>query len=174
MSIRRPGVPIARSAAPLAPQRAALTTVLAMGATRVAVIGASGRMGATVCAAVEAASDLELVGRFDVGDDLGNLAGAQVVVEFSVPDASPANVAHCVAKGVHVVVGTTGWSDERLATLREQVAQASALYARIKAGQADGIALSQGAAVRTGWLARLALWITATGVWAGRPVSSSS
>jgi 4-hydroxy-tetrahydrodipicolinate reductase len=94
------------------------TTVLAMGATRVAVIGASGRMGGTVCAAVDAAGDLELVGRFDMGDDLDDLAGAQVVVEFSVPDASPANVAHCVARGVHVVVGTTGWSDERLETLR--------------------------------------------------------
>jgi len=94
-----------------------------MGATRVAVIGASGRMGATVCAAVEGADDLELAGRFDVGDELGDLAGADVVVEFSVPDASPANVAHCVSRGVHVVVGTTGWSDERLATLREQVAR---------------------------------------------------
>jgi 4-hydroxy-tetrahydrodipicolinate reductase len=88
----------------------------------VAVIGAGGRMGATVCAAVESADDLELVGRFDVGDDLGDLAGAEVVVEFSVPDASPANVAHCVEHGVHVVVGTTGWSDDRLASLREQVA----------------------------------------------------
>ena len=95
-----------------------------MSATRVAVIGAAGRMGSTVCRAVEDAEDLELVGRFDEGDDLGDLAGAQVVVEFSVPDASPANVAHCVSRGVHVVVGTTGWSPERLATLREQVADA--------------------------------------------------
>ena len=81
-------------------------------------------MGSTVCSAVEAADDLELVGRFDVGDDLGDLAGAQVVVEFSVPDASPSNVAHCVSRGVHVVVGTTGWSPDRLVALREQVAQA--------------------------------------------------
>ena len=93
-----------------------------MSATTVAVIGAGGRMGATVCRAVEEADDLELVGRFDVGDDLGDMAGADVVVEFSVPDASPANVAHCVAQGVHVVVGTTGWSQDRLATLRDQVA----------------------------------------------------
>lgn len=90
----------------------------------VSVIGASGRMGSTVCDAVEAAEGLELVGRFDVGDDLGDLAGADVVVEFSVPDASPANVAHCVAQGVHVVVGTTGWSEPRLETLRGQVAAA--------------------------------------------------
>ena len=90
--------------------------------TRVAVIGARGRMGSTVCDAVEGAADLELVGRFDAGDDLGDLGGAQVVVEFSVPSASPANVAHCVERGVHVVVGTTGWDDERLETLRAQVA----------------------------------------------------
>jgi 4-hydroxy-tetrahydrodipicolinate reductase len=92
-----------------------------MSTTRVSVIGASGRMGSTVCRAVEDAGDLELVGRFDEGDDLGDLAGADVVVEFSVPDASPANVAHCVARGVHVVVGTTGWSEERLTTLRGQL-----------------------------------------------------
>ncbi|WP_173029283.1 4-hydroxy-tetrahydrodipicolinate reductase [Arthrobacter sp. NEB 688] len=92
-----------------------------MSTTRVAVIGAAGRMGSTVCAAVEGADDLELVGRFDAGDDLGDLGGADVVVEFSVPDASPANVAHCVGRGVHVVVGTTGWSEERLAALRGQL-----------------------------------------------------
>jgi len=101
------------STTPTTPQRAAPTPV--------AVIGAGGRMGATVCRAVEEADDLDLVGRFDVGDELGDLAGAAVVVEFSVPDASPANVAHCVERGVHVVVGTTGWSEDRLATLRHQL-----------------------------------------------------
>ena len=75
-------------------------------------------MGSEVCRAVEAADDLELVGRFDQGDDLGDLARADVVVEFSVPDASPANVAHCVERGVHVVVGTTGWDEARLDALR--------------------------------------------------------
>lgn len=92
-----------------------------MSATRVAVIGAAGRMGSTVCAAVEAADGLDLVGRFDAGDDLGDLGGADVAVEFSVPDASPGNVAHCVDRGVHVVVGTTGWSQERLADLRARL-----------------------------------------------------
>ena len=89
--------------------------------TPVAVIGAAGRMGAAVCAAVEASDDLELVGRFDAGDELGDLAGAQVAVEFSVPSASPANVAHCVSAGVHVVVGTTGWDDGRLGALSSQL-----------------------------------------------------
>jgi 4-hydroxy-tetrahydrodipicolinate reductase len=91
--------------------------------TKVAVVGAAGRMGATVCAAVEAATDLELVARLDAGDDLGDLGGADVAVEFTVPDASPGNVAHCIQHGVHVVVGTTGWTDERLAAVREQLGE---------------------------------------------------
>jgi 4-hydroxy-tetrahydrodipicolinate reductase len=90
----------------------------------VSVIGASGRMGSRVCAAVGAAADLRLVGTYDLDDDLGDLGGADVVVEFSVPDASPGNVAHCVAQGVHVVVGTTGWDERRLAVVEEQVAAA--------------------------------------------------
>ncbi|NHN55916.1 4-hydroxy-tetrahydrodipicolinate reductase [Calidifontibacter sp. DB0510] len=88
---------------------------------KVAVIGASGRMGSQAVQAVEAADDLELVGRFDDGDDLGDLGGADVAIELTVPDASPANVAHCVEQGVHAVVGTTGWSEDKLATLRAQV-----------------------------------------------------
>ncbi|HRC41909.1 MAG: 4-hydroxy-tetrahydrodipicolinate reductase [Nostocoides sp.] len=89
---------------------------------KVAVIGAAGRMGSTVCQAVIDAPDTELVGRFDVGDDLQDLAGADVVVELSVPDASLANVLHCVGQGVHVVVGTTGWSPDKLEVLRSAVA----------------------------------------------------
>ena len=84
----------------------------------VAVIGAAGRMGSEVCRAVEAAADLELVGRFDVGDELGDLGGAGVAVEFSVPDAAPDNVLHCVKRGVHAVVGTTGWTEDRLEKVR--------------------------------------------------------
>jgi 4-hydroxy-tetrahydrodipicolinate reductase len=84
----------------------------------VAVIGAAGRMGSTVCQAVEAADDLELVGRFDLGDELGELAGADVAVEFSMPDASVGNVLHCVRRGVHAVVGTTGWTEDKLDRVR--------------------------------------------------------
>lgn len=88
---------------------------------KVAVIGAMGRMGATACEAVDGAADLELVGRFDEGDDLGDLGGADVVVEFTVLAASERNVRHCVERGVHVVVGTSGWTDERAAQLRPEV-----------------------------------------------------
>ncbi|YAL84661.1 4-hydroxy-tetrahydrodipicolinate reductase [Dermacoccaceae bacterium W4C1] len=79
-------------------------------------------MGSQACAAVEEAADLDLVGRFGSGDDLGDLGGAQVAVDLTVPASSPQVVAHCVDRGVHVVVGTTGWSEERLQTLRDQVA----------------------------------------------------
>ncbi len=61
-----------------------------------------------------------------------------------------ANVTPVVEDGVAV-----GYMSVRTKPTRQQVAQASALYARIKAGQADGIAISQGAAVRTGWMAKL-------------------
>ena len=84
----------------------------------VAVIGAAGRMGSEVCRAIEAADDLRLVGRFDLGDDLGDLGGAQVAVEFSVPAASVDNVLHAVRRGVHAVVGTTGWTDVGLEKVR--------------------------------------------------------
>ena len=89
--------------------------------TKVAVIGAAGRMGATACEAVEGADDLELVGRYDEGDELDDLGGAEVVIEFTVLSASERNVRHCVERGVHVVVGTSGWTDDKASELRAEV-----------------------------------------------------
>ena len=89
---------------------------------KVSVIGAAGRMGSEVCRAIEAAPGLTLVGRFDQGDDLRDLNDADVVVEFSVPGASASNVAHCVDRGTHVVVGTTGWTPSQLDLVRSQLA----------------------------------------------------
>jgi len=88
---------------------------------KVSVIGAAGRMGSEVCRAVTAAPDLDLVGRFDQGDDIGDLGGVDVVVEFSVPGASASNVAHCIGRGTHIVVGTTGWTEDNLAAVRSQL-----------------------------------------------------
>lgn len=87
----------------------------------VAVIGARGRMGRQVCQAIEAAPDLMLGPQIDVGDDLAAVAGADVAVVFSVPDVVVEHVVACVRHGVHTVVGTTGWDDERLATVRAAV-----------------------------------------------------
>jgi 4-hydroxy-tetrahydrodipicolinate reductase len=91
---------------------------------KVAVLGAKGRMGSQTCQAVEAASDCELVAALDQGDDLDQLtaAGAEVVVDFTRPEAVMDNLAWCIEHGIHAVVGTTGFDDERLTTLREQLA----------------------------------------------------
>jgi 4-hydroxy-tetrahydrodipicolinate reductase len=79
---------------------------------RVGVAGAAGRMGATVCEAVEAADDMELAGRADpaLGVDLAEiLADCDVVVDFTTPETALDNALACVRAGVHAVVGTTGW-----------------------------------------------------------------
>jgi len=79
---------------------------------RVAVSGAAGRMGSTVCEAVEAADDLELVGRADPSLEvpLSEVLGrADVVVDFTTPEAAAGNVRECLAADVHAVVGTTGF-----------------------------------------------------------------
>jgi len=87
------------------------------------VIGAAGRMGRTVCDAVEGAADLELVARLDVEDDVAALAGqADVAVDFTVPDAAETNVAALVDAGVHAVVGTTGWDETSLQRVRDRLA----------------------------------------------------
>ena len=88
---------------------------------KVGVLGAQGRMGAEVRRAVEAADDLELVAAVDVGDDLAPLVDADVAVDFTHPDAVLDNVAWCIEHGVHAVVGTTGFTTERLETLRERL-----------------------------------------------------
>lgn len=84
---------------------------------RVAVAGAAGRMGATVCDAVTAAPDMELTGRADpqLGTSLADvLPGADVVVDFTTPATAQANALACLDAGVHVVIGTTGFDPEPL------------------------------------------------------------
>jgi 4-hydroxy-tetrahydrodipicolinate reductase len=87
---------------------------------RVGVLGARGKVGTQICLGVEEASGLELVAQVDVGDDIGALEAArtQVAVDFTHPDAVMANLEHCIAHGIHAVVGTTGFDEERLATVR--------------------------------------------------------
>lgn len=86
---------------------------------RVGVLGASGKMGAEVCRAVEAAEGLQLVAALDVEDALDDLVAndAQVVVDFTHPDAVMGNLQYCIEHGIHTVVGTTGFDAERLALL---------------------------------------------------------
>jgi 4-hydroxy-tetrahydrodipicolinate reductase len=96
-------------------------------AIRVGVLGARGRVGVEVCRAVEAAHDTELVAEVDAGDSLEPLAQADVVVDFTHPDVVMDNLAWCIAHGLHCVVGTTGFDESRLDTLRAALAEAPAV-----------------------------------------------
>ncbi|MDU0349746.1 4-hydroxy-tetrahydrodipicolinate reductase [Actinomyces sp. MRS3W] len=94
----------------------------------VAVVGAAGRMGSTVCQAVEDAEGLELVARLDVGDTISaeTLNGADVAVDFTHPAVTEDNVHALIDAGVDVVVGTTGWTDESYERVRTHLARPEA------------------------------------------------
>jgi len=85
---------------------------------KVGVLGAKGRMGQTVCATVQDAPDTELVAQVDQGDDRAALLGSDVVVDFTHVAAVMDNLRWCVEHGLNVVVGTSGFGDERLAEVR--------------------------------------------------------
>jgi 4-hydroxy-tetrahydrodipicolinate reductase len=89
---------------------------------RVAVSGAAGRMGQTACDAVEGADDLELVGRADPALEVGLpglLDAADVVVDFTTPEAVTGNLRQCLEADVHAVVGTTGFELDAVRELAE-------------------------------------------------------
>jgi 4-hydroxy-tetrahydrodipicolinate reductase len=90
----------------------------------VGVLGSRGRMGAEVVKAVTEAKDLNLVAALDLGDSLDELvsAKAQVVVDFTTPDSVMANLEFLIGKGIHVVVGTTGFDDTRIAKVTSLLA----------------------------------------------------
>ena len=91
---------------------------------RVGVLGARGRMGATVVDAVNAANGMDVVAALDEGDALTGLVSAscQVVVDFTTPDAVMGNLEFAIGHGMHCVVGTTGFDDARLGQVRDWAA----------------------------------------------------
>jgi 4-hydroxy-tetrahydrodipicolinate reductase len=103
----------------------------------VAVAGAAGRMGETVCAAVQSAPDMKLVGRADprlrvtLADVLAGDHPPAVVVDFTQPDTALENALACVQAGVHIVIGTTGFDVAPLLAARapENLPQANVLIA---------------------------------------------
>jgi 4-hydroxy-tetrahydrodipicolinate reductase len=117
---------------------------------RVAVLGAAGRMGQTVVRAVESAADLELVAALDAGDDLAVLAdsGAHVAVDFTIPAVTEGNVHALVDAGIHVVVGTTGWTDEALARVRDHLADRSGVGVVVAPNFALGAVLAMAFAAK--------------------------
>jgi 4-hydroxy-tetrahydrodipicolinate reductase len=87
---------------------------------RVGVLGARGRMGVEVCRAVDAAKDLELVAMIDQRDGLFSAtdAAAEVVVDFTTPDVVMDNLHWCIEQNLNVVVGTSGFTQQRIDRVR--------------------------------------------------------
>ena len=92
---------------------------------KVGVLGAKGRVGSAVVGGVEKADDLELAAEIDHGDDLQQLvdSGVEVIVDFTTPNAVMDNLEFCTNHGIHCVVRTTGFADERYQQVRDWCAE---------------------------------------------------
>ncbi|BDZ47605.1 4-hydroxy-tetrahydrodipicolinate reductase [Naasia aerilata] len=95
------------------------------GTTRVAVAGATGRMGRLASRIVEETDGFELVASLGSSSELDEMVGADLLVEFTLPQVSPRLVEFAVDHGIRVLVGTSGWSSERVESLRSRVDKAS-------------------------------------------------
>ena len=111
---------------------------------RVAVLGSKGKVGATMVQAVQAAEDLTLSGEVDAGDSLSLLTDNQteVVIDFTHPDVVMDNLKFLIDNGIHAVVGTTGFTDERLQQVRAWLAAEPDVSALIAPNFAIGAVLS--------------------------------
>jgi 4-hydroxy-tetrahydrodipicolinate reductase len=91
---------------------------------RVGVLGAKGKVGATMAAAVENADDLTLSAEVDEGDPMSLFidTNTEVVIDFTHPDVVMDNLKFLISNGIHAVVGTTGFTDERLAQVEAWLA----------------------------------------------------
>ena len=91
---------------------------------RVGVLGAKGKVGSTMVQAVQAAEDLTLSAEVDIDDALSLLTDSQteVVIDFTHPDVVMDNLKFLIDNGIHAVVGTTGFTDERLQQVRSWLA----------------------------------------------------
>jgi len=89
--------------------------------TRVAVIGATGKMGRLVCGLIEQAAGYQLVAQLDSSSALDEMVGADVAVDLTRPGVSQTVVDFALEHGLRVLVGTSGWSQDRIASLRHRI-----------------------------------------------------
>jgi len=89
--------------------------------TKVAVVGATGRMGQLATRLIEASEDFELFASLDSKAPLSDMLGTDLVIDLTVPSVSPSIVEFAVANGINVVVGTSGWSHERITSLERTI-----------------------------------------------------
>jgi 4-hydroxy-tetrahydrodipicolinate reductase len=90
---------------------------------KVAVVGAGGKMGQLASRLIDEADDLEVYASIGSKDALDGIAGAEVVLDFTLPQSSQLVVEHAVGLGIPTITGTSGWSGERIATLQRLVAK---------------------------------------------------
>ena len=111
---------------------------------RVGVLGAKGKVGATMVAAVQAAEDLTLSAEVDAGDSLSLLTdhGTAAVIDFTHPDVVMGNLEFLINNGIHAVVGTTGFTQERLAQVESWLADNPSTSVLIAPNFAIGAVLS--------------------------------
>jgi 4-hydroxy-tetrahydrodipicolinate reductase len=111
---------------------------------RVAVLGAQGKVGATMVAAVQEADDLELSAGVDAGDPLSTLtdSGTEVVIDFTHPSVVMDNLKFLIDNGIHAVVGTTGFTDERIDQVRSWLSERPGSAVLIAPNFAIGAVLS--------------------------------
>ena len=89
----------------------------------VAILGASGRMGSLTRDLVDADPNLKLHSALGSSSDLNMMLGADVVVDFTLPDASPKMVSFAIENDLKIVVGTSGWSEVKLSALAKQLSE---------------------------------------------------
>jgi 4-hydroxy-tetrahydrodipicolinate reductase len=111
---------------------------------RVGVLGAKGKVGAAMVSGVEAADDLTLSAAVDAGDPLSLFVDSdtEVVIDFTHPDVVMDNLKFLIDNGIHAVVGTTGFTDERLAQVRDWLSAKSDTAVLIAPNFAIGAVLS--------------------------------
>jgi 4-hydroxy-tetrahydrodipicolinate reductase len=111
---------------------------------RVGVLGAKGKVGATMVQAVEAAEDLRFTAGVDAGDPLSLFADSQteVVIDFTHPDVVMDNLKFLIDNGIHAVVGTTGFTDERLGQVKAWLEESRTTAVLIAPNFAIGAVLS--------------------------------
>jgi 4-hydroxy-tetrahydrodipicolinate reductase len=111
---------------------------------RVAVLGSKGKVGATIVQAVAAAEDLSLSAEVDADDPLNLLTDSdtEVAIDFTHPDVVMANLEFLIDNGIHAVVGTTGFTDERLQQVRSWLAANPSVSVLIAPNFAIGAVLS--------------------------------
>ena len=89
--------------------------------TRVAIVGGTGKLGGVIRGVVEAEPGFDVHATLSSRDDIGRIAGADLVVDASTPSVSVDVVRAAIERGINIVVGTSGWSPERIALVRPLV-----------------------------------------------------